>query len=324
MIARDRAAIAGSMPEPVDDVLAGLRARPKHLPCRLLYDARGAELFEQICTLPEYYLTRSEVALLDAHLPAIARVLGPGVRVVEPGSGAGVKTRLLLSALDDPAGYVPIDVSGEQLELTARALRAAYPALDVEPVHGDFTRLAYLPAGAAAPRTLVFFPGSTIGNFEPDAARAFLARFRALAGPGAALLLGADANDDPVSLVRAYDDAAGVTAAFDLNVLAHLNRSHGATFDVSRFYHRAAWDGRRDRIEMHLVSRVRQTVTVAGEPVELERGEPIITEHCYKHRPDVLAALLAGAGWRVREVFADPHGRMRLWLATDATGRLTA
>lgn len=325
MIARGPAAIAARVTAPADDVLAGLRARPKHLPCRLLYDARGAELFEQICTLPEYYLTRSEVALLEAHLPAIARALGPGVRVVEPGSGAGVKTRMLLSALEDPAGYVPIDVSGEQLDATARALRAAYPALEVEPVHGDFTRLAYLPAPhAAAARTLVFFPGSTIGNFEPDAACAFLARFRALAGPGAALLLGADSNDDPVSLVRAYDDAAGVTAAFDLNVLAHLNRSHGATFDLSRFYHRAAWDGQRHRIEMHLVSRVRQTVTVAGEPVAIERGEPIVTEHCYKHRPEVLAGLLAGAGWHVCEVFADPHGRMRLWLATEAPARLPA
>jgi len=160
----------------------------------------------------------------------------------------------------------------------------------------------------------VFFPGSTIGNFEPDDARRFLARMAELAGPGAAIVLGADATQDREALLRAYDDPHGVTAAFDLNVLAHLNRSHAATFDLSAFLHRAVWNAARSRVEMHLTSRAQQTVAVAGEAFALALGEPIVTEHCYKHAPEVLGGLLAAAGWRVREVFVDPNGRMRLWL----------
>jgi dimethylhistidine N-methyltransferase len=304
-------------PDPIagDDVLAGLRAPRKHLPCKLLYDARGAELFEQICTLDEYYPYRSELALLDQHLPEIAQAAGPAARVIEPGSGAGQKTRMLLSALDRPATYIPIDVSAEQLAATARDLHAEFPGLEVVPIAADYTaQLALPPPPRHAGRTLVFFPGSTIGNFEPDDARRFLARFATFAGPGAAIVLGADANADAEELLRAYDDAQGVTAAFDLNVLAHLNRTYAATFDLAAFMHRAVWDATRSRIEMHLVSRRRQIVHVAGEPVHLQRGEPIVTEHCYKHAPEVLAALLDEAGWRVRQVFADPRGRMRLWL----------
>jgi len=300
---------------PADDVLAGLRAPHKTLPCRLLYDARGAELFEQICTLDEYYPTRSELALLDAHLPELARAIGPQARVIEPGSGAGLKTRMLLAALDRPASYIPIDVSAEQLATTADDLRAAFPALEVVPIAGDYNAALALPSGLApAGRTAVFFPGSTIGNFEPADARGFLTRLGVLAGPGAVLVLGADANQDPDELLRAYDDAQGVTAAFDLNLLAHLNRTRGATFELSAFMHRAVWDATRSRIEMHLVSRRRQVVEVSGEAFQLERGEAIVTEHCYKHPPAVLAGLLADAGWRVRETFVDPRGRMRLWL----------
>lgn len=303
-----------------DDVVDGLRASRKHLPCRLLYDARGAELFEQICELDEYYLTRSEIALLDEHLPVIARALGERARAIEPGSGAGTKTRMLLSALDRPASYVPIDVSLEQLEYNALALRREYPGLEVQPVHADYTAAFALPSTTVTcGQTLVFFPGSTIGNFEPSDATAFLKRFGELAGPGASLLLGADANADPASLLRAYDDREGVTAAFDLNLLAHLNRSHQATFDLGAFAHRATWDPIRSRIEMHLVSRRRQTVNVGGTRFELERDEPIVTEHCYKHRPEVLAELLARSGWQVQRVFSDPEERMRLWLATRSS-----
>jgi len=299
-----------------DDVIAGLRAPHKQLPCKLLYDARGAELFDQICGLEEYYPYRSELALLDRHLPELARSIGPAARVIEPGSGAGVKTRMLLAALDRPASYVPIDVSAEQLAATARELATAFPGLEVAPVAADYTQpLELPPAAPGTGRTAVFFPGSTIGNFEPEDARRFLARMAELAGPGAALVLGADSNTDTDALLQAYDDPQGVTAAFDLNVLAHLNRSHAATFDLSAFLHRAVWNAARSRVEMHLVSRRRQTVEVAGEPIQLERGEAIVTEHCYKHPPAVVAALLAAAGWRVGQVFADPHGRMRLWLA---------
>jgi L-histidine N-alpha-methyltransferase len=308
----------GPRPDPFagDDVLAGLRAPHKHLPCKLLYDARGAALFEKICTLDEYYPYRSELALLDRHLPAIARTIGPAARVIEPGSGAGKKTRMLLAALDRPASYHPIDVSAEQLAATARDLGAEFPGLEIAPIAADYTQPLDLPPPAPGTgRTLVFFPGSTIGNFEPDDARDFLARMAELAGPGAAIVLGADSNSDADELLRAYDDSQGVTAAFDLNVLTHLNRSHAATFDLTAFLHRAVWDAARSRIEMHLVSRRRQVVRVAGEVFMLERGEAIVTEHCYKHAPEVLTALLHGAGWRLSEVFSDPHRRMRLWFA---------
>ena len=228
---------------------------------------------------------------------------------------------MLLAALERPSAYVPIDVSEEQLVETATALRTAFPGVDVQPVCGDYTAPLALPvAPARAARTLVFFPGSTIGNFEPGAARAFLANLRSLAGTGSMLLLGADANSDRESLVHAYDDPDGVTAAFDLNMLAHINRTHAATFDLDAFMHRAVWNAARSRVEMHLVSRRAQTVTVADRPIRFKRGEVIVTEHCYKHSPTVMADLLARAGWQLRNVFQDPQSRMHLWLAEAGSG----
>jgi L-histidine N-alpha-methyltransferase len=308
------------LPDPFadDDIVKRLRAPRKYLPCKLLYDARGAELFEQICTLDEYYPYRSELALLEQHLPTIAKIVGPTARVIEPGSGAGRKTRMLLTALERPHTYVPIDVSTKQLDETARDLGADFPGLDIVPIAADYTQPLVLPPSGHAGKTLVFFPGSTIGNFEPEDAAHFLARLAALAGPGAMLVLGADSNHDVDELIRAYDDSQGVTAAFDLNVLAHLNRTHGATFDLGAFLHRAVWDAAHSRVEMHLFSRRRQVVHVRGEPIQLERGEPIITEYCYKHAPEVIAALLEGAGWHVREAFPDARCRMRLWLSERA------
>jgi L-histidine Nalpha-methyltransferase len=303
----------------VDDVLEGLRATHKRLPCRLLYDARGAELFERICTLDAYYPTRTEIALLEAHLGEIAFDVGAGARVIEPGSGEGVKTLRLLEALEAPVQYVPIDVSAEQLATTAERLRATFPGLEVAPVCGDYTRPLELPAApATAERALVFFPGSTIGNFEPADARAFLHRFAELAGPGARLLIGADTTTDADVLLRAYDDEEGVTAAFDLNVLEHVNRAYGADFDPHAFTHRAVWNAARSRVEMHLVSRFRQTVRVGGELVHFARGEAIVTEHCYKHTPEAAAELFAGAGWHIRKVFTGAPQPMRLWLCETA------
>jgi L-histidine Nalpha-methyltransferase len=298
-----------------DPVLAGLRAARKHLPCRLLYDARGAALFERICTLDAYYPTRTEIALLERCLPDVARVVGDGACVIEPGSGEGIKTRRLLEALAAPAAYVPIDVSSEQLVCTAARLRAAFPDLEVAPLAGDYTRPLVLPhLRRRHARTLVFFPGSTIGNFEPDEARDFLARFAQLAGAGALLLLGADSTRDPEVLLRAYDDEEGVTAAFDLNVLAHVNRTHAGSFDGDAFMHRAVWNAACSRVEMHLVSRVHQVVKVAGEAFRFARGESIVTEHCYKYAPETLRELLEGAGWQVLEVFTGAPQPMRLWL----------
>jgi dimethylhistidine N-methyltransferase len=306
-------------PDETDEVLIGLRAAHKRLPAKLLYDPRGAKLFDRICTLDAYYLTRTEVALLAQHLPAIAAQVGTGARVIEPGSGEGIKTRMLLDALDHPSCYVPIDVCGEQLVRTAELLRDEHPGLDVHPVCADYMARLELPAiQHAHTRSLVFFPGSTIGNLEPDDARAFLARLAELAGPRGLLLLGADSTDDPDVLLRAYDDEDGVTAEFNLNVLRHLNRIRSAAFDPSTFVHRAIWSPEHSRIEMHLVSRCSQTVLVAGVPIHFKRGESIVTEHCYKYPPALLSALLHDAGWHVRRVFTDDDRPVRLWLAERA------
>ena len=298
-----------------DDVLAGLRAPRKQLPCRLLYADDGAALFERICTLDAYYPTRTELALLDDHLPQIAQHVGPAARVIEPGSGDGRKTRKLLRALVSPSSYVPIDIAHDQLHRMAQQLRAELPGIEIEPVTADYSEPFELPVPQHAfRRTLVFFPGSTIGNFEPSAARRFLAQLAALAGRDRMLLLGADATRDPAVLLRAYDDEHGVTAAFNKNALAHLNRSRGATFDLDGFDHRATWNAEASRVEMHLVSQRRQTVTVSGQRIVFGAGEPIVTEHCYKHTPAAMHALLTMSGWRPRQVFTATAFPFRLWL----------
>lgn len=300
--------------ELVDEVIVGLRDPLKHLPCKLLYDARGAELFERITAVEDYYLTRAEISLLEAKLPAVAHAVGPHAHVIEPGSGAGRKTRMLLAALDRPTTYVPIDVAADQLAENATTLQAEFPDLDVLPVLGDYTRVLALPARPANGMTVVFFPGSTIGNFEPDEARQFLRELAQLAGPDAMILLGADANANRDELLRAYDDREGVTAEFNVNVLAHINATHDANFDLAQFMHRAVWNSAKSRIEMHLVSRRAQTVTVAGHRISFARGEHIVTEHCYKHPPSALETILRDSGWHVVETFVDPDQRMRLWL----------
>jgi dimethylhistidine N-methyltransferase len=299
----------------LEEVLDGLRAERKTLPCKLLYDERGAELFERICELDAYYPTRTEIALLEQNLPEIAELVGACARVIEPGQAEGVKTRLLLESLDQPSVYIPIDVGDEQLERTAAELRRHHPGVEIRPLHADYTIPLTLPKATKSHlRTLVFFPGSTIGNFEPAEARAFLARFATLAGPHAMLLLGADSTHDPKALVRAYDDEKGLTAAFDLNVLAHVNRRAHANFDLSAFVHRAVWNAAASRVEMHLVSCKKQTVRVGDDIIRFEQGESIVTEHCYKHSPAQLEEIVGRAGWNVREVFEDGPNAMRLWL----------
>jgi L-histidine N-alpha-methyltransferase len=304
-----------------DDVLAGLRAPRKRLPCRLLYDATGAALFEEITRLDAYYPAYTELSLLRAHAAEIASHVGAQARVVEPGSGEALKSRIVLAALERPAAYVPIDISREQLASVAVALRAEFPGLEVQPVLADYTQpFALPPPTRASARTLVFFPGSTIGNFEPGEAREFLAMLHRLAGADGMLLLGADSTRDPQLLARAYDDEHGVTAAFNKNVLAHLNRTRGATFDLDAFDHRAVWNLQASRVEMQLVSRTRQIVRVDGALFAFTAGEPIVTEHCYKHTPEALRLLLATAGWRPRQVFTSSRVPFRLWLC-EVTSR---
>ena len=303
-----------------DDVVAGLREPHKRLPTRLLYDDTGAELFAQITTLDAYYPTQIEHELLDRHLPIIAQHVGPNARVIEPGCGEPAKARKLLAALDRPSAYVGIDIAQDQLQATAHALRAEFARVDIQTLIADYTHPFVLPPPQHTwSRSLVFFPGSTIGNFEPGEARRFLSMLGRIAGEPRMLLLGADATREPDALLRAYDDEHGVTAAFDKNVLAHLNRVRSATFDLDAFEHRAVWNAEASRVEMQLVSKRRQLVRIAGELVTFAEGESIVTEHCYKHTPAAMQAILAGAGWRTRQVFTSSRRAYRLWLCEPLT-----
>ncbi|HET9982499.1 MAG TPA: L-histidine N(alpha)-methyltransferase [Longimicrobiales bacterium] len=300
------------------DIVAGLTAPARSLPCKLFYDDAGAHLFDRITQLDAYYPTRTELAILRGHAGEIARLLGPRCKIVEPGSGSGLKTRLLLEALEEPAAYVPVDISRAQLEEFAAALAAEMPWLEVLPVAADYTGGFDLPRGArAARRVAVFFPGSTIGNFEPADAERFLSRAAALVGPDGALLIGVDRKKDRATLELAYDDPEGVTAAFNLNILTHVNRLCGSDFDTAAFRHHAFYDAAAGRVEMHLLSLRRQCIAIPpgyGEPavrIALDAGETIRTEHCYKYHPSEFAALAERAGWRLERVWTDP----REWFA---------
>jgi L-histidine Nalpha-methyltransferase len=299
-------------------VFEGLSEQQKQLPCVLFYDAEGSRLFEQICAQPEYYLSRSETRLLEQHGSDIARCIGPRAALVDYGAGSGRKTQLLLAALREPHSYVPIDVDPVQLDATCFALRRRFPRLAMHPLTQDFRHYFALPAVARAKRRVAFFAGSTIGNFRPLEAVALLSSIRETMGPGGGLLIGVDLVKDAAVLERAYDDAAGVTAAFNMNVLARLNRELEATFDLAAFQHRAAWDEANQRIEMSLVSTRAQVPSVAGIGVALAAGEAIVTEHCHKYTLDSFSALARTSGWDVRQTWVDPeHGYSLQYLETS-------
>lgn len=298
-----------------DGVLAGLGARRKQLPSWLLHGDSGSELFARIRALDAYYPARAEQALLDDYLPQIAHHVGPAARVIEPGAADLRRTRTLLRGLDAPSGYLAVDVHHDALIRLTSALRGELPGVDVQPVVADYTEAFELAIPQHAfKRSLVFFPGETIGSFEPSDARALLARLAQVAGPGRMLLLGADGTRDPDVLMRAYDDDRGATAAFGKNALSQLNRSHGASFELDAFEHRAVWNPEASRVELQLISKRRQVVRIAGATVALSPGEPIVTEHCYKHTPAAMHALLTMAGWRPRQVFTSAITPFRLWL----------
>jgi dimethylhistidine N-methyltransferase len=290
-----------------DEILAGLTRRPKNVASKYLYDRRGSELFEEICELPEYYPTRTETALLADRAGEIARLIGPDAEVVEFGSGASTKIRLLLSALKRPAGYIPIDISGEHLHLSVAPLREDFPDLTIAPVVGDFTETLGLPEPAGAGMRVGFFPGSTIGNFTPAAARDFLASAGETLGRDAGFLVGVDLKKDLAILHAAYNDEAGVTAAFNLNLLARLNREADADFDLEQFSHKAVYNETLGRIEMHLVGHAEQTVTVAGRQIRFAEGETIHTESSYKYELDQFADLARRSGWRPVAAWTDPR-----------------
>ena len=286
------------------DVLAGLSRSRKRLPAKYFYDAAGSQLFDAITELPEYYPTRTELGILRAWGGEMAHRCGPQCLLVELGAGSLSKVRLLLDQLDSPAGYVPIDVSGDHLRAAVAELADDYPALDIAPVVADFTQPLVLPSVPAA-RRVAYFPGSTIGNFDPPEANALLRRVARLVGPGGGLLLGIDLRKEVAVLERAYNDIAGVTAAFNRNLLVRINREFGADFDPDAFRHSAFYDGERSRIEMHLVSVAEQRVQVGEAVFEFRAGESIHTENSYKYDVAEFAGKAARCGLNLDATWTD-------------------
>jgi dimethylhistidine N-methyltransferase len=299
---------AATLAEYRQDILAGLTAAQKQLSPKYLYDRRGSELFDEICELPEYYATRTELELLRTHGARIAELVGPNADVVELGAGSSLKARLLLDRLDRPASYQPVDISAAYVLQQAADVAAAFPRVAVRPVLADFTRPFTLPAAVAPRRTLVFFPGSTIGNLSRARAAALLTSLAART-PGGALLIGVDVCKDPAVLHRAYNDSRGITAEFNLNLLARLNRELGASFDLTSFEHDAVYDPLLSRIEMRLISQRDQAVNVAGVAVLFRKGEYIVSEHSHKYEPHEFADLASAAGWSPAERWIDERER---------------
>jgi dimethylhistidine N-methyltransferase len=288
------------------DVLEGLAKQPKQLPCKYFYDQRGSQLFDRICELDEYYLTRTELAIMDEFIDEMAWQLGRQVMLVEFGSGSSIKTRKLLDALDDPVAYVPIDISEEHLMRTARELQESYPQTEILPVVADFTSDLKLPRSGRTPsHAVVYFPGSTIGNFTPEQAETLLSRFSRFLGPDGGLLIGIDLQKDPRVIRAAYNDEAGVTAEFNLNLLHRINRELGGDFDVRSFRHRAEYNQERGRVEIDLVSQCPQTVHIDGRVFRFAAGEAIHTEYSHKYTIDSFARLAARAGFTLHRSWTD-------------------
>src|SRR5215475_1666153 len=292
-----------------DAILKGLGRNPKSIPCKFLYDARGSALFEEICRLSEYYPTRTEVAILEQNAAAIAARIGPHSRLIEFGAGAITKARILLRALDRPAAYVPVDISRELLRDAAASLAEDFPWLSVVAVCADYTRPFPLPPLPGPDGKRVgFFPGSTIGNFEPDAAVDFLANYARILGPGGEMLIGVDLKKDPAILDAAYNDRAGVTAEFNLNLLERINRELDGDLDIGRFEHVAFYNETAGRIEIYIRSLANQEAWIAGKPILFTKGELIHTEYSYKYSVPEFRALARRAGFRPIDAWTDSAG----------------
>lgn len=290
------------------DVHRGLSQSPRSLPCKYFYDEYGSKLFDRICELDEYYPTRTEISILRENLGEIVRAVGPRVLLVEFGSGSSLKTDLLLDRLDDPVGYVPIDISRAHLMDSATRLARRYPELEILPVCADFTEPIPLPEPRReAKRRVVFFPGSTIGNFGREEAERVLATMVEDCHSGDLLLIGVDLRKDPEVLRRAYNDGEGVTAAFNLNLLRRINRELGADFDLEGFEHEAVWHEEQGRMEMHLRSLREQTVTVDGRSYDFARGETIFTESSHKYAVEEFQQLASKVGYDPVRVWTDPR-----------------
>jgi dimethylhistidine N-methyltransferase len=290
----------------LDETLAGLRQQPRELPCKYLYDERGSNLFDRICDLDEYYPTRCELAIMGRYAAEMASQIGPHVMLIELGSGSGVKTRMLLDQLQSPVAYVPVDISRAHLQRTADDLSAAYRDIKVYPVCADFMQDFELPIADRAPHhCAVYFPGSTIGNLCHDEASQLLRRIARLCGVGGGLLVGVDLQKETSVIERAYNDAAGVTAEFNLNLLRRINRELDGTFDLRQFKHRAIYNERQTRVEMYLVSQSEQEVAVGGESFVFGKGETIRTEYSHKYTVDGFARMATGVGLILRRHWAD-------------------
>jgi len=289
------------------DVLTGLGHPAKTLSSKYFYDRAGSALFEEITELDEYYLTRTELLIMEQHAGEMARELGAHCALVELGSGSSVKTRLLLDRLVEPAAYIPIDISGDHLEASVARLVADYPDIPIRPIETDYSEPFTLPAVAGAARTVIYFPGSTIGNLSRLEAAAFLKRLGGLVGPGGALLVGADLVKERALLEAAYNDARGITARFNMNLLARINRELGGDFQLDRFEHQSYYNEGAERIESYLVSREHQVVHIAGRRFEFDAGEAIWTEQSHKYTLQSFRDLAANGGYVVKRVWTDPQ-----------------
>ncbi len=300
--------VSGTLPAQSlrDEVLQGLAGRPRAIAPKWFYDAHGAELFEAICTTPEYYVTRTECGILQRHGAEMARLIGPGTVLLEPGSGASTKVRLLLDALR-PHAYLPIDICGEQLEAVAQGLADSYPWLEVTAIHADFTCVEQLPAGLPDGRRVVFFPGSTLGNFEPTQAVRLLRCMGRLAGSDGFVLIGIDLKKSPELLDAAYNDGAGLTAAFNRNLLHRIQRELKAEIEPDGFRHHAFYNDGAGRVEMHLVSETRQAITIDEQRFTFDPGEGIHTENSYKYTVPQFQSLARRAGLLPLQVWCDPR-----------------
>ena len=290
------------------DVIQGLKRPQKEIACKYFYDEVGSALFDEICELDEYYLTRTEMGILETHAAKMADAIGEDCELIELGSGNAQKTRLLLEQLRSPRAYLPIDISREPLELSAVRMAKRFPELRVLPVHGDFTGPLLLPeTGDPRARRVVYFPGSTIGNFSPKAATSLLCTIAWLVGEGGGLLIGFDLDKDYSIVWPAYNDSRGKSAAFNLNVLEHINRELSADFDLAAFSHRADYVRSKERMEMYLVSRISQVVRIAGTEIGFDAGETIHTEYSYKYSFEHFSHLTARAGFTLAGQWTDPQ-----------------
>jgi dimethylhistidine N-methyltransferase len=289
-----------------EEVIAGLQHAQKTLPSKFLYDERGSELFDQICEQPEYYPTRTELTIMQAHVDEMAELIGERSMVIEYGSGSSMKSRLLLDALQNQVAYAPVDISRDYLLKIAKTLANDYPGLEILPVCADYTGHLEVPAAhAPVARRCVYFPGSTLGNYQPQQAIHLLQEIATVIGPGGGLLLGVDLKKDPLLLHRAYNDQRGVTAAFNLNLLTHINRELGANFNLEQFHHYACYNPHHGRVEMHIASLGHQQVHLEEYEIDFQVGETIWTECSYKYTVEEFAALAASAGFSVEQVWTD-------------------